>query len=359
MMKELTELLRELVAIPSPSGEETALGDHLAARLRGKGFTVTRAGAGVVAEAGPTGAPVLMLCSHLDTVPAGAGWSADPWQTEWQDDRLVGLGANDAKASVASMLLAGEHWLQNGGRGGFRLRLAFNALEETTNRGMEEMLATHGRPDAAVIGEPTELEVVNAQSGLAVLEAEWSGRSCHAAHVGRVEHVNALLLAARELADFPTCLTLGTPHPQCGPSTVAVTVLHAGDRHNRVPDRAVATLDARLAPNLDAACALAEVRKRLPQAEVRVRSARLMPCETPSAHPVVRAALEAAGKVRAIGSSTMSDMALLQGVPAVKCGPGRTERSHTPNEYVTRAELEAGFRFYARFLALAPVAQPA
>ncbi len=356
-MNALAELLRALVATPSPSGEEGALGDAVAARLQSVGFTTGRAGAGVVAEAGPEGAPVLMLCSHLDTVPAGEHWSADPWQVAWREDRLTGLGANDAKASVAAMMRAGEEWLAQGAPGGFRLRLAFNALEETTNRGMEEMLVAWGKPDAAVIGEPTGLEVVSAQSGLAVLEAEWTGRSCHAAHVGRVEHENALLLAAQDLANFPKCLVLGEAHPQCGPSTVAATVLHAGERHNKVPDRALAVLDARLAPNLNAERARSEVQARLPHARVRIRSERLRPFETSSDHLVVRAALEAAQRAAPVGSSTMSDMALLQGIPAVKCGPGRTERSHTPNEFVTRQELEAGFRFYARFLALAPVAQ--
>ncbi len=354
---DLSALLRDLVAIPSPSAEEAALGDFVARRLAADGFDVGRVGAGVVAEAGPEGAPVLLLCSHLDTVPAGAGWTADPLRAQWDGDRLVGLGANDAKASVAAMMTAAAAWRAAGARGGFRLRLAFNTLEETTNGGMEQLIAQSGLPDAAVIGEPTGLEVVRAQSGLAVLEAEWHGRSCHAAHVGRVAHENALLAAARDLAGFPQCLTLGEPHALCGPSTVAATVLHAGERHNKVPDRALAVLDARLAPNAGADDALAVVRARLPNAHVRVRSARLEPFETPESHPVVRAALAAAGRPAAIGSSTMSDMALLQGVPAVKCGPGRTERSHTPDEFVTRGELEAGFRFYARFLELAPVAQ--
>jgi len=352
-------LLRDLVAVPSPSGEEAALGAEVAARLARAGFEVGRAGAGVVAEAGPERGPVLMLCSHLDTVPAGSSWSADPWRVEWHEDRLTGLGANDAKASVAAMMAAACDWLAAGARGGFRLRLAFNALEETTNRGMEEVLAARGLPDAAVIGEPTGLEVVRAQSGLAVLEAEWQGRSCHAAHAGRVAHDNALLKAARDLAGFPACLNVGEAHPLCGISTVAATVLNSGERHNKVPDRALAVLDARLAPGCDADRALAAAARLLPQASLRVRSARLRPFETAAAHPVVRAALAAAGRDAAIGSSTMSDMALLQGVPAVKCGPGRTERSHTPDEFVTRDELEAGRRFYARFLELAPVAQPA
>jgi acetylornithine deacetylase len=359
MTMELSALLRAMVAVPSASADEAELGDFVASQLAADGFDVGRVGAGVVAEAGPEHAPVLLLCSHLDTVPAGSGWTADPFRAQWDGERLVGLGANDAKASVAAMMAAAAAWRAAGARGGFRLRLAFNALEETTNGGMERLIAQRGLPDMAVIGEPTGLEVVRAQSGLAVLEAEWHGRSCHAAHVGRVAHTNALLAAARDLADFPQCLTLGEPHALCGPSTVAVTVLHAGERHNKVPDLALATFDARLAPNAGADDALAALCERFTQARIRVRSARLKPCETPEQHPVVRAALAAAGRDTAVGSSTMSDMALLQGVPAVKCGPGRSERSHAPDEFVTRDELAAGFRFYARFLELAPVAQPA
>ena len=354
---DAASLLRDLVAMPSPSGEEAALGAEVAARLARAGFEVARAGASVIAEAGPERGPVLMLCSHLDTVPAGSSWSTDPWRVDWREGRLTGLGANDAKASVAAMMAAACAWLTAGARGGFRLRLAFNALEETTNRGMEEVLAARGLPDAAVIGEPTGLEVVRAQSGLAVLEAEWSGRSCHAAHAGRVAHDNALLKAARQLSGFPDCLLVGEPHPLCGISTVVATVLNSGDRHNKVPDRALAVLDARLAPGCGAELAREEVAALLPAAQVRVRSARLRPFETAAEHPVVRAALAAAGRAAAIGSSTMSDMALLQGVPAVKCGPGRTERSHAPDEFITRDELEEGQRFYARFLELAPVAQ--
>ena len=356
-MDALAELLLQLVHVPSLSGEEGALGDRVQERLRAAGFRTGRALHGVVAEAGPEGAPILMLCSHLDTVPAGAGWKADPWRVVWRRDRLVGLGANDAKASVAAMIHAGEAWLADGAAGGFRLRLAFTAQEETTNRGMEEMLSQWGKPDLAVIGEPTGLEVVNAQSGLAVLESEWTGRSCHAAHVGRVVHENALLAAATDLVRFPPFVELGQPHPQCGPSTLAVTVLHSGERHNRVPDRALATLDARLAPGVDASDACAEAQARLPGAQVRCRSSRLRPVETPAAHPLVRAALQASGRTRPVGSCTMSDMALLQGVPAVKCGPGQSERSHTPNEFVTREELEAGYNFYARLLQAPPISR--
>jgi acetylornithine deacetylase len=123
-------------------------------------------------------------------------------------------------------------------------------------------------------------------------------------------------------------------------------MLHAGERHNVVPDRALATFDARLAPPHRAEEVAELLGARLRGARVSVRSARLRPIETAEDHPLIRAALACAGKSRAVGSSTLSDMALLQGVPCVKCGPGETARSHTPDEFVLRSELEAGVAFY-------------
>ena len=351
-------LLEDLVRIPSVSSEEQAAADFLAAALSTGGLQITRVGINVVAEVrganAGADAPVLMLCSHLDTVPAAEGWSVDPWDTCWQDGVLRGLGANDAKASVAAMSAAGlQAAAMPGMLDGTVLRLAFVVQEETNNAGAGEVLAACGRPDAAVIGEPTALQVVRSQAGLAVLTARWTGRGCHAAHAARVENDNALLKAAREMAALEPCAVLDAGHPLMGPTTLVPAMLHSGDRHNRVPDSAEAVFDGRLTPPHTAADLVALLEAKLPSAEIAVRSERLRPVDTPEAHAFVRAALAAAGAEAAFGSNTMSDMALLEGVPAVKCGPGRTERSHVADEYVTREELAAGVDFHVALLPLA------
>jgi len=358
LQQRAAALLEGLVRIRSVSGEEQAAGDHLAALLADGGLEARRIGVNVVAEVrGPqagSDAPVLMLCSHLDTVPAAANWSVDPWDAHWQDGVLRGLGANDAKASVAAMSAAGLYAAaQPEVLDGIVLRLAFVAQEETNNAGAAEVLAACGRPDAAVIGEPTALQVVRSQAGLAVLTARWSGKGCHAAHAARVENDNALVKAAREMATLEPCAVLDAGHPLMGPTTLVPAVFHAGDRHNRVPDSAEAVFDGRLTPPHTAADLVALLRDRLPSAEIAVRSERLRPVDTPEAHAFVRAALQAAGAEAAVGSNTMSDMALLDGVPAVKCGPGRTERSHVADEFVTAEELAAGVDFHVALLPLA------
>ena len=80
--------------------------------------------------------------------------------------------------------------------------------------------------------------------------------------------------------------------------------------------------------------------------EVGVRSKRLKAMDTDPAQPIVRAALAASPGVVPFGSPTVSDWVFLEGIPAVKVGPGDSRRSHTPDEYIEEAELEAGVGFY-------------
>jgi len=343
-------LLAELVAIPSVSGDEGTVADFVQGLLAAEGIDTRRIGHTVLARLAFGSGPRFLLLSHLDTVPVGEGWTRPAHGAPWEDGRLYGRGANDAKASAAAMLwtLLGLARRPPDARG--EVWLALTAQEETDNAGMRALLAEVGTPDGAVCGEPTGLEVVRAQAGLALLRASWNGTACHAAHVARTAHENALLVAARELGSLPSYLSPGPPHALLGESTIAPTVFQAGRRHNIVPDRAELTLDCRLAPPYTAADARRVVSERLIAAEVEVVSERLKPVETPAAHPLVRAALRCTGRAEATGSMTLSDMALLGAVPAVKCGPGRTERSHTRDEFVLASEVEEGAGVYARLV---------
>jgi acetylornithine deacetylase len=343
------QLLAEMVSRPSPSGQESKLTDWLEVEFQGRPFAVTRLGDSLLCTFQGSEGPTLLCHSHHDTIAAGAGWSADPCAGWWGEGRLVGLGANDAGASVVSMVCALEHLASMGEVAG-TVHVALCAQEETTNAGMAAVIdhleASGSSPDGAICGEPTGLEVVRAQSGLVVLLARWSGKSCHAARALSVPHDNALLAAAREVSGLPPVLVLGEEHQLLGPSTIVPAAFTSGDAHNRIPDRAELLLDARLAPPHDAAECVRQLNARLPSAEIVVKSDRLVAVETAADHPLVIAALEAADRDEAIGSATMSDMALLSGVPCIKCGPGRSERSHTPDEFVTEDELLEGVRFY-------------
>lgn len=343
--QQLRELLAQLVAIKSPSGEESAIADYCAEWLEARGLEVQRLEHTLLARIPGGSGPKMLFNTHYDTVPANEGWHEDPWRAVWEEGRLVGLGANDAKGCVTTMMFAMQQLSQVEQLAG-DVYLALNQEEETNNRGMGLVLAELGAVDLAITGEPTDLEVIRSQSGLGVLIASWHGRSCHAAHVSRVENKNALLEASKELSSLPTPHVLPGEHELLGPSTLTATVMRSGERHNTVPDLAEVTFDARLAAPHDVDECLAILREHLPSAELRVRSRRLCAVETAADHPLVRKALEHSGKAQAIGSNTLSDMALLPGVPAIKCGPGKTVRSHTPNEFLTEEELYGAARFY-------------
>jgi acetylornithine deacetylase len=108
-------------------------------------------------------------------------------------------------------------------------------------------------------------------------------------------------------------------------------------------------LDVRTTPAL----ALAEVLQRIRRAvsgEVRVLSDRLVPRETPAGAAVVEAARRVRPEARLYGSATLSDMVFMADIPAVKCGPGSSERSHTADEFVWESEVIAGARFYSRLV---------
>ncbi len=346
--REILALHRAITAIRSVSGEEAGLADFLGDLLRRNRVPVTRLGATLLATVGE--GPVLLFDTHLDTVPPAPGWTRGPWDVEVVDGRVYGLGSNDAKASVAAMTAAFLAFREADLP--FTLALALVEAEETRGTGTEAVLAELARrgtpPEAAVVGEPTGLDIAVAQKGLMVLELVARGEACHAANAAALGAANAARRLAHDLVALEA-LDLGPPHPRLGPVTVEPTQLRAGTARNVVPGEATALLDVRTTPGLHGR-GLVERLAAAVTGEVRVLSERLQPRETPEASPLVSAAREARPEARLFGSPTLSDLVFLEGIPAVKCGPGRTERSHTPDEYVLESEILEGARFYTRLV---------
>lgn len=349
--REVLALHREIVEIPSVSGSEAPLADFLEGKLRRYGATPERVGNSLLAFAGE--GPVLLLDTHLDTVPPAPGWTRDPWKVEPvapETGRIHGLGSNDAKAAVAGMVAAFLAFRDVPLP--FTLALALVEGEETKGTGTQSVLAELERRglslEAAVIGEPTGLDLAVAQKGLMVLELVAQGTACHAAHAAALGAVNAAKRLARDLVALDG-VDFGPVHPHLGPITLEPTQVRAGTARNVVPGEATAILDVRTTPALSREEIVRRIRERV-EGEVRVLSDRLLPKETPAKATLVEAARRARPDARVYGSATLSDMALLNGTPAVKCGPGRSERSHTPDEFVLESEVLDGARFYTRLV---------
>lgn len=354
---ELLKLHRELVAIPSVSHEERRIVAWLDAWFRDRGLRPERMGNNLVLTAGE--GPALCLNSHLDTVPPAAGWTRDPHLPHVSGGCVFGLGSNDAKASVAAMTAAFLSALPRVVERGLGLMLVLVVEEETGGKGAELVvaeLARRGRlPEAVVIGEPTGLDIAVAQKGLMVLDLVATGTPCHAAHARARGARNAIRALAEDLLAVDK-VDLGPADPLLGPVTVEPTVLSGGGARNAIPGEASCVLDVRTNPQpapLELVARLREVAR----SEIRIRSDRLRPCATPPDHALVQSARNARSAAQLIGSRTLSDWVYFADLPAIKVGPGATERSHTPDEFVLEAEILEGAAFYEALIAAYGVAR--
>lgn len=353
-------LLTELVATPSVSGDEAAVAERVLAFAAAHGLRAHRDDAGVYVEvSGQAAGATLALVSHLDVVPPGQGWTRPPFEpqrvSDGANERLYGRGACDAKASVAAMLCAALDVARRGGPARGRLLVLLGFCEETRDTSMPRAVPRCGTIDAAIIGEPTSLDLAVAQRGLLIAELVARGEQRHAAYA-RSDDESAVLTLARDLVALPELLR-ERPHPLLGQPTVTPTMLEAGVARNVAPPQAKALLDVRTTPAWPHAEVTEALRGAL-RSEVVLISERLQPCQTPEGSRLLATAAALRPQARRYGSATCSDWVFLRHLDAVKCGPGDSKRSHTPDEYVELAEVRAARRFYAelatRYLEGAP-----
>jgi acetylornithine deacetylase len=346
-LRDELDLLTALVATPSVSGEEEPVARLVEATARGWGLDVRRDELAVWVEIlGAAPGPTLALVSHLDVVPPGSGWTRDPFGPTREGTRLYGRGSGDAKASVSAMLWAARDVAGAGGPPRGRLLVILGYGEETRHTTMERAVATAGRIDAAVVGEPTNLDFAVAQRGLMMVDLLAEGDQRHAGYAAADgEFRNAALVLARDLLKLDG-LFAGRAHPVLGHTTATPTMLEGGVSRNVTPPVAKAILDIRSTPDWSHD-EVADVLRRSLASNVVVTSPRLVPCETPADSRLLAAARRVRPEARTFGSPTCSDWVFLRHADAIKCGPGTSRRSHTPDEYVDLPEVTAARRFYA------------
>ena len=346
-MPDELELLSRLVAIPSVSGEEAAAAAFVEETAHEWGLDAVRDDTSVRIEVRGTGpGPTLALVSHLDVVPPGAGWTRDPFTPSIEGDRLFGRGSGDAKASVAAMVTAARDLAEADEIESGRLLVILGYGEETRNTTMPRAVERAGTIDAAVIGEPTSLDIATAQRGLMMVDLVARGDQRHAGYAASDGgFVNAVLVLSRDLLRLEDLFRDRT-HPVLGRTVATPTMLEAGVSRNVTPPVATAILDVRSTPDWTHEEIAALLRERL-DSEVVVTSRRLVPCETPADSRLLEAAARARPQAARFGSPTCSDWVFLRHVDAIKAGPGTSRRSHTPDEYVDLPEVTAARGFYA------------
>jgi len=362
----IAQLTSRLAAIDSvnPSlvpgaAEEQEIARFIAGWLRERGLEVeideVEPGRfNVVAIArGAGGGRSLMLNGHMDTV--GAGGMAEPFRPRRDGARLHGRGAFDMKASLAIMMLAGERAVAARRRGD--LILAFVCDEEYASIGTDRV-ARQVRADAAIVTEPTGLEICIAHKGFAWLEIETRGVAAHGSLAAEgVDAIAAMGPVLCGIAELQERLDRGPAHPLLGAASVHASLSSGGTELSTYPDRCTLAIERRTIPGESDGRVEAEFRDLIDRAQgpmPRFAAALRMgvtrqPFEIAAEHPFVQlvatAAEAAGGEPRFTGAFGWMDSALLAaaGIPTVICGPDGAG-AHADEEWVDLASAETALR---------------
>lgn len=336
-------LLKTLITIPSYSREEKELADYLQSYIESLGYSTGRIenNIWIIGSNFDHSKPTLLLNSHIDTVRPSSGWEKNPHSPIEEDNRLYGLGSNDAGASLVSLLHV--FFLLTQKEQPYNLIFAASAEEETSGKnGMELLLKELPHLDFALVGEPTGMRMAIAEKGLMVVDCIAHGKSGHAA---RNEGVNAIYQVLNDI-EWIQKTELPKVSDFLGPVKMSVTMIHAGTQHNVVPDECSFVVDVRTNEHYSNQDVFKILKENL-SSEIQARSFRLTSSGVAPDESIVKKGVSMG--LSYYGSPTLSDQAFLH-FPSIKMGPGLSSRSHTADEYIELTEIERGIEIYYQLL---------
>lgn len=344
MYPDILQLLKHLISIPSLSTQENKTADQIGSFLEERKIKFFRKGNNIWCNNRFFDAHkgTILLNSHHDTVKPNNGYTRDPFDPAVIDGKMYGLGSNDAGGALVSLL---GTFLYFNTKETLPYNLIFLASAEEENSGaggFTYVLPELGKIDFAIVGEPTEMNLAIAEKGLLVLDCEAKGKAGHAA---REEGINAIYLAMEDIRWFKE-YKFAKVSDLIGPVKMSVTVIGGGQLHNMVPEQCNFVVDVRINELYSHEEILQVVTENVTSV-VKPRSMRLRSTLISKNHPLVKAGLKIGASV--YGSPTLSDKALMP-FPALKLGPGKSERSHTADEFIYLDEIENGLNGYINIL---------
>jgi acetylornithine deacetylase len=353
------QLLQLLISIPSFSKEEDKTCDSIEQFLQSKNITTNRLLNNVwcTNKFFDKSKPTILLNSHHDTVRPNKQYTRDPFKVDIEDEKLYGLGSNDAGGCLVALIATFIHFYHQQDLK-YNLVLAATAEEEISGKNGIELLLhdenflnattslqTSFRAGAswcAIVGEPTLLNMAVAEKGLLVLDCIAHGKAGHAA---REEGKNAIYKAIKDIEWFSN-YRFDKVSDLLGENKMSVTIINAGSQHNVVPSQCNYTVDIRVNELYDFDEVIDIIKQNI-QSGIAPRSLRLRSTNIALDHPLVKAGLELQRTY--YGSPTTSDKALMP-FPALKIGPGDSARSHSADEFIFVEEIKEGIELYIQLL---------
>ncbi|HLI08093.1 MAG TPA: ArgE/DapE family deacylase [Ktedonobacteraceae bacterium] len=345
-MSEITELLWQLVAIDSVNPDlvaggagESAIARFVASWLEEAGLEVRIEEAAperpnVIALArGTGGGRSLLLNAHLDTV--GVSGMPRPHDPYIEGNRLYGRGAYDMKAGLAAIMIAASMARRQSLRGDVILTAVCD--EEFASIGTSSVVK-RWHADAAILTEPTQLDICIAHKGFCWLDIETTGVAAHGSlpqvGVDAIVKMGKVLVGLEEL---DRSLQAGPAHPLLGTGSLHAALITGGQELSSYPERCLLSVERRTVPGETRELVEQQIRVILdriaasdPQFQATMKTMLTqVPFEISEDEPIVRTLLRQAtsvlGKEPGVGGAFgWMDSALLAaaGIPTVIFGPG-------------------------------------
>ncbi len=357
LQADAIDLLKKLIATPSFSKEEDKTADIIQNFLETKNIKTKRFLNNIWAKNKffSQSKPGILLNSHHDTVKPNSGYTSDPFLPLEKENKLVGLGSNDAGGSLVSLIATFLYFYDQEDMD-YNIILAATAEEEISGKnGVEALIQEKKFADTlgigksqhknicGIVGEPTQMQMAVAERGLLVLDCTAKGKAGHAA---RNEGENAIYKAIKDIEwfhsyKFPKVSEL------LGKVKMSVTSIETENKaHNVIPAQCGFVVDVRVNELYTFEDILNTIKQNI-QNEIVPRSTRLKSTSISMDHPIIKAGLTL--KRTYYGSPTTSDKALMP-FPTLKMGPGNSARSHIADEFIYLDEIKEGIEIYIKLL---------
>lgn len=383
-LPDMSAFLRDLIRLPSVSGQEEAVVRRIVAEMEKLGYRAEIDGMGNALGWMGSGPRLLAYDAHIDTVGPGdlANWSFDPYAGFEDDQCIGGLGASDQSGGMAAMLYGGKIMADLGLLPENASILMAGTVQEEDCDGLcwqyliRDVLAARGlRPEAVVSTEPTDGGIYRGHRGRMEIRVEIRGRSCHGSAPERGD--NAIFAMGRVLPELEHLAGRLGDDPFLGKGSLTVSeIFFSSPSRCAVADGCAISIDRRLTAGEDAERALAQIRE-LPSVRalgdratvslyrydapswtgLRYPADCFFPAwSIPKDHPLCRASLRCwedlfPGERPRLDKWTFSTNATaiagMFGIPAIGFGPGREDQAHSPDEKTWKRDLSRCAAFYA------------
>jgi acetylornithine deacetylase len=328
--------------------------------------------ANLVAIVGPAVEGGVVLSGHTDVVPVdGQPWTTDPFVLTRKDERLYGRGVSDMKSFLALALAHIDAALAASIKR--PLILAFSYDEEIGCLGAPRLVEKLGgiapKPEAVIIGEPTEMQVVSGHKSISTFIVDMIGREAHSSQIRQgVSAIMAALplmtLIAEMGAEAQAAADPSSPFDPPG-ATMTIGTVEGGSAVNILARQCRFVWDLRCPPDEDPG--VYEARFRAKAAEIE----RAMQAVAPEARieitrrsdtkglrvdlgsPAERLlrALTGDNATRTVAFATEAGIFQNAGFPAAVCGPGSIAQAHQPDEWIALDQLRRGEAIFQKLIA--------